>query len=588
MLRTHRSFLALTALLALGCNPTNEPADAGTDAGSGTDAGTDLCVRAFPERIDANYTVAKGCWLVLKTPVIAAGVTIVMEPGVKLVFSADTALRIDSAQVLEAVGTAEEPIIFTGALPVRGHWKGLTFNLTSAPSHLDYVTIEYGGNTTADADAANVKLTADSRGARVALTHCTIRESAGHGLWLTGSAELPAFAANIITKNTLTPVNLDVKTVGSLDAASTYTGNGKDEVLVRGNELKTSAAWENLGVPYHLIADFAANTATLTLRAGVRVVLAPEVAVTISNDTGALVTEGTAANPVVFTGETQTRGAWEGLIFDGSNNATNQLRYTTIEYAGNTSSDAKAAGLLIKADSHGVQVKLDHVVVRQSQGYGLRAGGSAVLTTFTSCSFTENALGAALVDSAAVHQLGSNSSFSGNDVDRVFVEGRWITGSVTWHDLGVPYRNTTVALQPEAVWTLEPGVTLEMEPQTRIDVGGGDAVGFHAVGTAAKPVTLTGTTKTAGSWDGIDFDTTLNGANVIDHCVVEYGGGGQRFGWKAMINSHADSHGVQVSVTNSTVRHSSQWGIYFNSSQRGDVSGNMYSNNAGGDYFHDP
>lgn len=582
MSRTHAVFVAALTFVALGCGPINPP-----PADGGTDAGTDLCVRAFPERIDTNYTVAKGCWLVLKTPVIAAGVTIVMEPGAKLVFSADTALRIADAQVLEAVGTEQDPIIFTGALPVRGHWKGLLFNLNSVASHFDWVTVEYGGNTTGDADAANIKLTGDSRGARLALSHSTIRESAGHGLWLTGSAELPTFTTNVITKNALTPVSLDVKAAGRLDTASTYTGNGKDEVLVRGTDLTTSATWENLGVPYHLKSDLDVATGTLTLKAGVKLVLAPEVAITISSDTGALVTEGTAANPVVFTGETQTRGAWEGIAFNRSNNATNQLRYAVIEYAGNTSSDAKAAGLLVTADSHGVQLKVDHLTVRQSQGYGLRAAGSALFPTFASCSFTQNALGAALVDANAVHQLGADTLFTGNDVDRVFVDGRYVAGNVTWHGLGVPYQFTGINLQPQAVWTLEPGVTLEMRPQTRIDVGS-DAVGFHAVGTVAKPITITGSEKTNGSWDGIEFDTTLNTANVLDHCVIEYGGGGQRFGWKAMINSASDSHGVQVSVTNSTVRHSAGWGIYFNSAQRGGVTGNTYADNAMGDYFHDP
>lgn len=590
MLRT--SLLSAALLLALGCNPGTEPPDAGTDAGTtmdaGTDAGTEPCVKAFPERIDANFTVAKGCWLVLKTPVIAAGVTIVMEPGVKLVFSADTMLRIESAQVLQAIGTEQEPIVFTGSLPTRGHWKGLLFYQTATPSQLDYVTIEYGGNTTGDADAANLKATGDSRGVRLGLSHSTIRESAGHGLWLTGSTELSSFASNVVTKNALTPISLDAKLVGRLDVGSTFTGNEKDEVLVRGAELPASATWENVGVPYHLLTDFTVSSATWTVRAGVRFVVAPEVAITISSDTGALVTQGTAASPVVFTGQTQTRGAWEGLVFNRSNTALNELRYTSIDYAGNTSSDAKAAGLLVTADSHGVQVKLDHVRVTQSQGYGLRAAGSALFPTFTSNTFTANALGPALVDSNAVYQLGADSTYSGNDVDRLFVDGRWVGGTVSWHDLGIPYLNTATTLQPQAVWTLEPGVTIEMRPQTRIDVGGGDGIGFHAVGASAKPITLTGTEKTAGSWDGIDFDTTLNTANAIDHCVVEYGGGAQRFGWRAMINSHADSHGVQVTVTNSVVRHSSQWGIYFNASQRGDVSGNTYANNALGDYTHEP
>lgn len=582
MSRSHALFTAALTFVALGCGPINPP-----PADGGTDAGTDVCVRAFPERIDTNYAVAKGCWLVLKTPVIASGVTIVMEPGVKLVFSADTALRIEGTQVLEAVGTEQDPILFTGSLPMRGHWRGLLFNLNTVASRLDYVTIEYGGNTTADADAANLKLTGDSRGARVSLSHSTLRESAGHGLWATGAAELPTFAANTITKNALTPVNLDVKAVGRLDTASTYTGNGKDEILVRGTDLAAAAAWENLGVPYHLKGDLHVATATLTLKAGVKLVLGPEVAITVSSDTGALVTEGTAASPVVFTGETQTRGAWEGIVFDGSNNAINELRYALIEYAGNTSSDAKAAALVAKADSHGVALKLDHVSVRQSQGYGLRAAGTARLPTFASCTFTQNALGPALVDTNAVHQLSSDSVYSGNDVDRVFVDGRYVDGNVAWHDLGVPYVFMGVNIQPQAVWTLEPGVTLEMRPQTRIDVGT-DAVGFHAVGTTAKPITITGTEKTNGSWDGIEFDTTLNGANLLDHCIIEYGGGGQRFGWKAMINSSSDSHGVQVSVTNSTIRHSASWGIYFNTAQRGGVTGNTYADNAMGDYFHDP
>ena len=55
-----------------------------------------------------------------------------------------------------------------------------------------------------------------------------------------------------------------------------------------------------------------------------------------------------------------------------------------------------------------------------------------------------------------------------------------------------------------------------------------------------------------------------------------------------MINSHSDSHGVQVSVTNSTIRHSASWGVYFNGAQTGDVSGNTWADNASGDYFHEP
>lgn len=566
-----------STLLACGAMPTPD---------GGVDAGEQPCL-AFPRRIDANYTVEKGCWLVLETPTIAAAVTVTVRPGARLIFSAGTRLSFSAEQVLNAVGTESEPILFTGASPVRGFWKGLRFDGTTAASTLEWVTVEYGGETTGDAEAANVKLTADSRGARVGFSHVTLRESQGYGLWLAGSAVLPTFTANTLTANTLEPLNIDAETVGRLDAASVFTGNGKDEIKVRSYRLTNSGTWLNFGVPYHLTSDLASlGSGQLTLSAGVKVIFPPEGALTISGDAAALITEGTAANPVVLTGETQARGAWEGVVFDGSNNTVNQLKYTRVEYAGNTSSDTKAAGVVLRADSHGVAVKIDHLVVRDSQGYGLRLAASA-RTDVTSSTFTANALGAVLTDSNAAHQLAPDSVFTGNDVDRVFVEGMWVSGAVVWQDLGVPYVFTGVSVSPQAVWTLAAGVVLEMRPQTRIDVGG-DAAGFHCAGTATRPVVITGTQKTNGSWDGIDFDTTLNAENVFDNCIVEYGGGGTRFGWHGMINSRSDSHGVRVSVTNSTIRHSATWGIYFNRAQLGAVTGNTYLDNAQGDYFHEP
>lgn len=270
-----RVFSASLFASLLACGTVPPPTSDG-----GTDAGVDTCV-AFPERIDADYTTEKGCWLVLKTPVIAAGVTLTVKPGAKLMFSMGTKLTISAAQVLNASGTEAEPILFTGAVPARGSWKGVVFDGNASPSTLAWVTVEYGGDTAADADAADVKLIADSRGARVGFSHVTLRESEGYGLWLTGSAVLPVFESNTLTANTLGPLNIDAETVGRLDAASTFTGNDKDEIKVRASRLTTSATWVDPGVPYHVLSDLASSgTAQLTLSAGVKLVFAPEVALT--------------------------------------------------------------------------------------------------------------------------------------------------------------------------------------------------------------------------------------------------------------------------------------------------------------------
>lgn len=571
--------LVAVAMCGLGCPPVENPGDGGVDAGP------EVCV-TFPERFTADITVPKGCYLALTSPIISAGVTVTLSPGVKVIFSSGTEFSFSADQVLNATGTAEAPILFTGAMPTRGFWKGLSFDGTARVSTLDYVTVEYAGDTVSDRDAAAVKLTADSRGVRLAMSHSTLRQSEGWGLWATGSAVFSAFSNNVLTHNALGPASLESETVGVLDAASAYSGNDVDRLNVRGNQVETDATWPELDVPYFLANSVSIRVATLTLAAGVKVVVAPGEGINVANDTGALIAVGTATKPILFTGETQTRGAWEGISFDGSNNTRNVLRYVTIEYAGNTTVDRDSAALKLTADSHGVQLRLDHVTLRQSQGWGLYLTGSAVIPEFGSNTLTQNALGPANVDSNVTHLLDVTSTYTGNDVDKVVTFGNHITEAVTWQDLGVPYL-VGDTIDPDLVWTLAPGVTLEMDAQTSLQLSG-DAAGLHAVGTAALPIVITGLVKTRGSWDGIMFDGTNNGANAFEYCTIEYGGGGGRFGWNGMINGISDSHGVNLSVTHSTVQHSLGWGIWVGHYGTGSVANNTYADNATGDSFHAP
>ena len=52
---------------------------------------------------------------------VERGVTLTIDPGVKIVFNNGTALRI--AGSLQAIGTSEEQILFTGP----GEWEGIIF-----------------------------------------------------------------------------------------------------------------------------------------------------------------------------------------------------------------------------------------------------------------------------------------------------------------------------------------------------------------------------------------------------------------------------------------------------------------------------
>jgi hypothetical protein len=540
---------------------------------------------ALPKRFDADTVLPKGCYLADASPILAASVRLTLSPGVTILFAQDTGLALSGNQVLIAAGTAAEPILLTGAQPVRGFWRGVTLDGTLLPdSVLDHVIVEYAGRTASDKDAAAVKLTADSRGVRASITHTTLRESQGWGLWLGGSAVLGGFANNSLTRNTLGPASVSSEVVKVLDAASTYRGNDRDQLVVQTQYISTASTWAALDVPYYLAGGLSTSV-DWTISPGATLIMAAGAKLNISGDTGALIANGTAEQPILFTAATASRGAWTGLLFDNSNNTRSSLTYVTVEYAGSTASDRDSAAIKMIADSSGVQVKIANTTIRQSQGWGLYLASSAVLPQFTGNRLISNQLGPVKAGSEVVHQLLPTSSYTGNDVDQIAVFANTV-GAVTWSALDVPYV-LDGGLEPTAVWTLAPGVTLLMAPKASITVSG-DTPAISALGTAAAPILISGTVKRPGSWESILIDNSRNSANAFDHCTIEYGGGGQLKGEFGMIIAQSDSRGVKLAVTNSVVQQSSQYGIVLSRYAQATISGNTYAGNGLGDVYQLP
>ena len=571
-------FLCLVfVLLAVGCD----------------EAKKETCT-VLPARFDADTVLPKGCYLAQVSPVLAAGVHLTLDPGVKIIFSAGTGISISADQVLDALGTAADPILLTGDVKVRGHWDGLHFDGTrDTGSRLEHVTIEYAGSTESDADGAGIKATADSRGVTLSISDTTVRESQGWGLFLTGSALLPVFSGNTLTGNTLGPANVDSEVAGLLDAASTYTGNDVDEVWVRTYRVSKNGTWAALGVPYYLSGNLNV-TIPWTLQAGTTLILEEEAVVTVSGDEAALHAVGTEQAPILFTGAQAVRGYWWSVNLDDSNHADNRLDHVVFEYGGGTAHDADSACLRVIADSSGVTMNITNSTFRECQGYGLYLAASAVLPEFSGNTFTQNTLGPVMASSSAVHQLDTTSTYTGNDVDEIQVFAQYVNSTVTWENLGVPYNldgglRVNGTEQNPVVWTLAPGVTLILPAEAVLSVSS-DFCGLHAAGTAEAPVTFTGAEKTAGFWKAIRFDGTLNAANSLEHAIIEYGGSVGGTGEEAMVHVVSDSHGVAVNLTGCTLSHSGQWAVYLGlwAQVNGDLeTANTFSDNALGAVYRE-
>ena len=82
------------------------------------------------------------------------GGTLVLEPGVAMVFGDAGWMTVQGNGVLQAVGTAAEPITFKGLVEQPGYWEGLTFDESPwEENRLEYVEMRHSGSTEAITNA---------------------------------------------------------------------------------------------------------------------------------------------------------------------------------------------------------------------------------------------------------------------------------------------------------------------------------------------------------------------------------------------------------------------------------------------------
>lgn len=80
-----------------------------------------------------------------KKQTVRNSASLTIAAGTTIIFDADCGLQ-EYDGYLKAIGTAAEPILFTGLTKQAGAWKGLLFRSNNLNNQLDHVTIEYTGS----------------------------------------------------------------------------------------------------------------------------------------------------------------------------------------------------------------------------------------------------------------------------------------------------------------------------------------------------------------------------------------------------------------------------------------------------------
>lgn len=502
---------------------------------------------------------------------------LVIQPGTEVRFDQGTGLRIDSDGILDADGTEQEPILFTGTSQSRGWWNGLYFRGTTHPHNLlNYVIIEYGGGEAqhSSTDPANltVSRSISSYAASVTLTNSILRHSGGFGLFLHANGSMPDSGNNVYTANADGPAAVDAARLHYLDDNSDYTGNdeGKNVVHVIGNTVEENVIWQSLNAPYFVADDISVSDAEFTIEPGATFYFDAEKRFRLHSGT-VFTIAGTEDDPITFTGSEQTPGWWEGVSVVGTTHPNNIMEHVIIEYGGRAAfhSSTTPANLTVSRSisSYAASLTLKNSTLRNGAGLGLFLHSNGSLPNSTDNTFTGNTEGPAMAFTSGAHYFDDASTYSGNTNDYLWIIGDTQDESVTWQALDVPYgmmddsrvENNDFAIDPGAEFTFDVNAGLELR---------GD-ISFTIKGTADDPIVFTGMEKSAGWWKGIFVTQTQQPNNEMEHVTIEYGGSNA---WHSSVEPanltvgrSISSYNARMTLSNSTLQFSEGHGLYVHS-----------------------
>ena len=384
------------------------------------------------------------------------------------------------------------------------------------------------------------------------------------------------------------------RVVGATLSILMMTGCG---ILLSVNSPLVDGGWEiendiddDLTLPEgtsYTITDAIAVSAQLTIEPGVTLEFAQGAEMRLTSD-GTLLALGAEDSPIVFTGTTKTPGWWNGIYIRSSDDMNNVIDHAIIEYAGRSAmhGSVEPANLTVGRSLHSARIQVTNTVIRNSNAYGVAVHANGSLPDWSSNTITDNAAAAISTTASNIHYLDAQSSYTGNSIDAVEVDGNDVEmNEVIWQALDVPYHFAERTTITEGTLVFTPGITIAFEQGAQIDFRSGSEI--IAEGSSDAPITFTATQETPGWWYGVYLRNSNSLNNRMDYVIVEYAGRDALHGSvePANLTVGRSLHDAYVEVTNSEFRYSDGYGIYVhgNGTTNDNIeSVNTFSNNAGG------
>jgi PKD repeat protein len=536
--------------------------------------------------ISQNQTWKKGCHIVENSINVIEGATLTIEPGAVVKFKTAASIEVAFAQNsnIIAEGTATEPILFTSfsATPAPGNWDNISVGgYTPVPASFKYCVFEYGGFDMFDDPSAMLRI---YDGGRVKVDHCEFRKSLSYAVELENDSKFELFTNNNIHDINTFAMYISGNNAGSIGEGNVITSKG---VLVSLHQVTQNAEWRGLTCPYvtesHLwVGSDTGNT--LTFGPGVRIefqggqMLRPYHSTSIAT----LISNGTAANPVVLTAHDPSAAEkWGGVALSNRFTANTFFRHTIFEHAqnGRESNSVIAVGA--------TTLNMENCKISGATQYGIYMGSGAQLGVFTGNDFGNTNAYSIYLWVQNLTQVGNGNTFSGNK--NAYCAFNEIKENIVWPDLPVYYELTSdlyigsKAGNPVTV-TMEPGTkvllavcTINIAQAYDNGTAAATPATLIAVGTASNPIVFEEkpiTSATVGHRDLINYDGNDTRAdNVLAYCKMIGGTMGVR-----VSNIYNTATNMYPTIRNCTISNCQSAAIYVANSYPL-ISNNTYTGN---------
>ena len=292
----------------------------------------------------------------------------------------------------------------------------------------------------------------------------------------------------------------------------------------------------------------------LTLSPGVQIRFGSGAGLQVNAD-GALVSAGTAAQPVVLRGEQDQRGWWRGLAIYSADRR-NRLAHTTVANGGASRYSGMFAAANVALDD-GARLEIEDTTIRDSDNIGLSADPGAEYPEFARNTFTGNASYGVYGNPLAAGAFDVASTYTGNGDDFVLLYDRNITDDLTLAALDAPYLIDGIPDVVGAQLTLAAGVEMAFRADAGLQVNADGAL--RSEGTESAPNVLRGEQATPGYWRGLAI-YSRDARNRLAHTTVAHGGGSRYSGMFAAANVALDD-GARLEIEDTTVRNSGGLGV---------------------------